>query len=163
MSTDFGCIVVGHTEDFEGDLEAICKALNTFEGWNNDGLEFVFHAGAITMAPCEYVTVIPEFLVGHYVDDATTILKRPDEIADDELDGDTFVETAEYELEDICVAVSPHINAGGLIITATTAYNGNSVTFGQLQIFADGTAERTFNFSTVNHPTRIRHDAFPET
>ena len=49
MDVDFGAIVVGCTEDFQGNLEAICAALNTFELWNADGKEFVYSDGAITV------------------------------------------------------------------------------------------------------------------
>ena len=129
MADAYGAIVVGFSDNFKGDLDAIAKSL-TGMNLDNEGGRFVVKDGNIC---CE-----AEFDGAQY----PTLTPMRDKLANLMTDGKEVSEQEEVPLSEIANDLVKFISKGTLFLTCCSHEKQRSVDSEYMSIAADGSAER---------------------
>ena len=129
MADAYGAIVVGFSDNFKGDLDAIAKSL-TGMNLDNEGGRFVVKDRNIC---CE-----AEFNGAQY----PTLTPMRDKLANLMTDGKEVPEQEEVPLSEIANDLVKFISKGTLFLTCCSHEKQRSVDSEYMSIAADGSAER---------------------
>jgi len=137
--SEFGGLTVARSEDFKGDLKAICDALNRIGIWDGDDEKFqivntAFGAHiAFSVRTARLPTVFPLSSEKIDAEEYAAKLENREPVFGDDVCA---------PFEQICNSVSRHIEVGELTV-AVVRYEGNYlVNFERLKVRADGGGER---------------------
>lgn len=154
MANVNGTIVIGFSENFEGDKEAICEVMNQSDHWATCGTSMKYNGAAIYMGSSDCV-------------DPTLCNRRPTHImvnkkgieqvvAEDEAtdeDWDNYIgecdTSVSYIMTEFAPDVSNHIQAGSMFMTQVSKEKMYDAYFEMLEVRANGSGSLT----RISHST----------
>lgn len=145
MADAYGVHVVGLTDDFQGDINGICGALNQFDGWSNDGALFNVLGGVIWIPESQDPTVFPTRTTRILVPGAggEHTWRPAADATESDLDGAIALENEEVPLSEVAAAVSPYISAGTVTVACVSNEKGRYISYEKMVLHTQGAAERT--------------------
>jgi hypothetical protein len=158
MADAYGAIVMGFSDDFDGDKEEIARVLSE-KGLSNSGIEFEVDDGVIKScsswvdAP-QYPTLTPmRSKIVRLLIDGKIVEKCIDELSEEE--GDNIYDVIDEEvipLKDFASELAQHIDIGTLYLTCCSNEKQRSACSEYMSVCADGSAKRVYISQWVGKP-----------
>ena len=146
MADAYGTIVVGMSNDFEGDLQKITEYLNELQLHNGDSA-FKVNDGKIWLnGAAQYPTVLPtRHKIVSIMIDGEEVQKHINELKDDEWeDIFDYIEDEQIDLFEITNQLSSHITSGTLYVSCCANEKNRGLESGTLEVTSDGKGKRMY-------------------
>jgi len=146
MADAYGTIVVGMSNDFEGDLQKITEYLNELQLHNGDSA-FKVNDGKIWLnEAAQYPTVLPtRHKIVSIMIEGEEVQKHINELKDDEWeDIFDYIEDEQIDLFEITNQLSSHITSGTLYVSCCANEKNRGLESGTLEVTSDGKGKRMY-------------------